>query len=90
MNRFNSLINTHFKSCQLIHTEQDENRNRLMNFFVIQDHKDLVGISDGVDSWIAPLTEKIRKKIVKAESVPRRRVVFSEDAVIKRRPTRRY
>lgn len=55
MTRFNFFMNTHFSSCRLIARARDLCRNRNVTIHQIPGYWDVVGISDGIDSWVAPV-----------------------------------
>lgn len=56
MSRFNTYLNTHFKSggCRLIARAHDRCRDRPVTLHAIPGFWDCVGVSDGTDAWIAP------------------------------------
>lgn len=45
-----------FASCRLLATARDVHRNRDVKVFMLPGDFDAVGVSDGVDVWIAPTT----------------------------------
>lgn len=53
---FNHYLNAHFKQseCILIARARDECRNRDVCLYALPDRFDVVGVTDGVDAWIAP------------------------------------
>lgn len=68
MSRYNTLINTHFSGCRLLAEGHDQHRNRPVKVFMIPGDFTIVGITDTVDSWIAPtsvapsdLFDKVRR-----------------------------
>lgn len=56
MNRFNHYMNSHFSGCRLLARAHDDCRNRRVTIHQVPGHWDVVGVSDGTDSWIAPVT----------------------------------
>lgn len=54
MSRYNTLINTHFGGCKLLANGFDEHRGRPVKVFMIPGDFSIVGVTDSVDSWIAP------------------------------------
>lgn len=54
--RFNSYLNGHFKSCRLLATARDTHRERDVRVYQIPGEFEIVGVCDGVDAWIAPVT----------------------------------
>ena len=54
MSRYNHLINDHFRSCLLLAKAYDPHRNRQVMLRAIPGQFEFVGVSDGVDAWIAP------------------------------------
>lgn len=54
--RFNQYMNAHFRQseCRLIARAHDNSRNRDVCLYALPGHFDLIGVSDGVDAWIAP------------------------------------
>lgn len=54
MANFKTYINSGFSACTLLAYARDHCRNRDVRIFLIPGHDDCVGISDGVDAWIAP------------------------------------
>lgn len=68
MSRYNLLINTHFSSCRLLVEGHDPHRDRKVKVFMVPGDFSVVGLTDGVDSWIAPtsvapsdLFDKVRR-----------------------------
>lgn len=47
-------MNSHFSGCRLLARARDTSRNRDVSLHQIPGHWDVVGVSDGVDAWIAP------------------------------------
>lgn len=55
MTQYNLLLNTHFRGRPLLGQMPDVNRGRILKAYYIGED-DVVGVSDGVESWISPLT----------------------------------
>lgn len=51
MSEYNGLMNTHFSSCPKLGQFEDPYRDRTVSIFFL-DREDMVGVSDGVDSWL--------------------------------------
>lgn len=58
MNRFNVYLNTHFQGsgCRLIARARDTCRSRDVRLYAVPGHFNVVGVSDGIDAWIAPVS----------------------------------
>lgn len=56
MSRYNRYFLNHFSDCRLIVEGFDEHRQRKVQVRLIPGEFDVVGISDGVDAWVAPVT----------------------------------
>lgn len=56
MNRFNEFMNSHFQysGCRLIANAYDTCRNRKVKIYAMPGYFDVVGVTDGTDSWVAP------------------------------------
>lgn len=54
MSRFNHHFNNHFSSCKLLAEAHDPHRNRDVSVYLIPGTVEVVGVSDGVDAWVAP------------------------------------
>lgn len=52
--RFNHYMANHFSSCTLIARARDLHRNRDVTLHAIPGEWEVVGVSDGVDAWVAP------------------------------------
>lgn len=54
--RFNHYLQAHFRQgeCRLIALAHDSCRNRDVRLYAVPGHWDVVGVTDGVDAWIAP------------------------------------
>ncbi len=55
MSRFNHYFANDFASCKLIAYARDNCRGRDVRIFKMPDNVECVGVSDGVDKWIAPV-----------------------------------
>lgn len=47
------MLRNHFRGHTLLGEMEDSNRGRTVRAYLIKDRTDIVGVSDGVDSWIA-------------------------------------
>lgn len=54
MSRFNKFMDSHFSNCRLLACAYDHCRNRNVTVHQIPGEVECVGVSDGVDAWIAP------------------------------------
>lgn len=78
---FNQYLNCHFRNCHEIAGTYSESYKRVVRIFYIPGYYDVVGISDGVDSWIANATasvcginvRRILDSIFKTNIIPRSR-----------------
>jgi hypothetical protein len=52
---YRNFINSHFDGCRLLANAYDEHRNRAVRIFMMPGQFDVVGVSDGTDSWVAPV-----------------------------------
>lgn len=50
---FKRLMNSKFDGCQLLATTEAPALNRTMKVYRIGNRRDVIGIHDGIDSWIA-------------------------------------
>jgi hypothetical protein len=55
MGKYNSYMNHQFGSCRLLATAHDEHRDRPVRLYMLPGIFDIVGITDGTDSWLAPV-----------------------------------
>lgn len=55
MNRYKHHFENHFASCILLAYARDPYRNRDVQLRALPGEFDHVGVSDGTDSWIAPV-----------------------------------
>lgn len=56
MNRFNSYMTSHFGACRLLAESYDLFRKRPVRIFLIPGEFEVVGVTDGTDAWIAPVS----------------------------------
>lgn len=54
--RYNHHFQNHFGSCRLIVEGHDPHRNRPIQVRLIPGEFEVVGLTDGVDAWIAPVS----------------------------------
>lgn len=52
--RYNHHFANHFGSCRLLYEGRDPHRNRDIQIRLIPGEFDVVGVTDGVDAWVAP------------------------------------
>jgi hypothetical protein len=55
MSDFKRHMNSGYAGCRLLAYARDNHRNRDVKIFQIPHEWEAVGVSDGVDSWIAPV-----------------------------------
>lgn len=55
MSRFNNYFMNDFASCKLIAYARDPHRGRNVRLYLMPGHIDVVGVTDGIDKWIAPV-----------------------------------
>lgn len=55
MSRFNHYFMNDFASCKLIAYARDPHRGRDVRLYLMPGHIDVVGVTDGIDKWIAPV-----------------------------------
>lgn len=53
--KYNRYFANHFRDCRLLHTGYDPHRQRQVEIRLIPGEWDVVGITDGIDSWVAPV-----------------------------------
>lgn len=56
MNRYNGYMGNHFRDLPLLVEGHDPHRDRKVLVKVIPGDFSIVGVTDGVDAWIAPLS----------------------------------
>lgn len=79
MPSFNHYFNNDFAGCRLLAYARDNCRNRDVRVYMIPGSVDCVGVSDGVDKWIAPVianpfsvnVQDLIRKILAGEDVPK-------------------
>lgn len=54
MNRYKQHLADHFRSCMLLAKAYDPHRERQVQIKAIPGMFDVVGVTDGVDAWVAP------------------------------------
>lgn len=54
MNRYNEMMNTHFRSCVLLAKAYDPYRQRDVQIRMLPGEFNYVGVSDGTDAWVCP------------------------------------
>lgn len=52
--KYNHLFDSRFSGCLHLASYHDPHRNRNVKIFMIPGDHEVVGVSDGVDAWIAP------------------------------------
>lgn len=55
MSKFNTYFANDFAACKLLATTHDPHRNRNVRLFLVPGEENCVGVTDGVDKWIAPV-----------------------------------
>lgn len=90
MNRFNGLLDSHFKGCRLLGEYvlcYSAARGRV---YEVPDHPELVGYFDGTHSWIGPARGgDVVKALLKPDTPIRQRATLAEEVASKERPNRR-
>lgn len=56
MNRFNAYFVNHFSNCTTLVEGYDPHRDRKVLIKIIPGDFSIVGVTDGVDAWVAPLS----------------------------------
>lgn len=87
MSNWNYLMNSHFRGCVDVGTMPDPHRDRVITAYILPGDDTNLGFSDGVDAWISPRHDYMRK-LKKAEApmaVVRRRVVVDAAPIVRRR-----
>lgn len=54
--RFNHEMNTHFRDCTLIAEAYDSHRDRHVTLHILPGNEDCVGVTDGTDAWLCPIS----------------------------------
>lgn len=65
MNRFNRYFANHFSGCQHLASTHDQNRNRNVKIYRVPGIADFVGITDGTDCWMAPVSHSLFRVDIK-------------------------
>jgi len=65
MSRFNSYFVNHFGGCRHLASTHDQHRNRDVKIYQVPGYSDVVGVTDGVDCWVAPVSHEIFKVDIK-------------------------
>lgn len=55
-NRFNTYMTSHFSGCRLLANAVDPYRNSQVKLYALPGEFDLVGVTDGTDAWMAPVS----------------------------------
>jgi hypothetical protein len=55
VSRYNHHFANHFSSCVLLACARDPHRDRDVQLRLLPGEFDVVGVTDGVDSWVAPV-----------------------------------
>lgn len=66
MGKYNHHFANHFGSCRLIATGWDPHRNRDIQLHLIPGELECVGVTDGVDAWVAPIATPFLSDVHKA------------------------
>lgn len=56
MSKFNAYFMNDFVACRLLAYARDVYRNRDVRIYQVPGEWDFVGVTDGVDKWIAPIS----------------------------------
>lgn len=59
MSRFNSFLMNNFAGCKLLARCYDPHRSRDVALYLVPGYTDVVGVTDGVDRWVAPVTASL-------------------------------
>lgn len=69
--RYNRHLCEHFKNCRLLKIGHDPHRNRRVEIRFIPGEFEVVGMTDGVEAWVAPLAtgflEDVRKMLAELQ-----------------------
>ena len=58
---YNAYMNRHFAELQHVGHMPDPHRNRIINAYIIPGDEDNLGFTDGVDAWIAPRHDYLKR-----------------------------
>jgi hypothetical protein len=87
---YNNYFASNFARCRLLATARDPHRDRAVQLFQIPGEPEFVGVFDGVDKWISPISidpfsAGVARIIAKLESAPhpteRRRINVQQTTV---------
>jgi hypothetical protein len=59
MTRFNHYFANHFSACRLLAEAYDHCRNRDVRIYLVPGEMEFVGVTDGIDCWIAPVRAEL-------------------------------
>jgi len=59
MANFKHYFDSRFAGCRLIAKAYDQHRNRDVSIYLLPGMVDVVGVSDGVDRWVAPVAPEL-------------------------------
>jgi len=59
MPNFAHYFNSRFAGCRCLAHTFDQHRNRNVKIYQLPGHMDAVGVSDGVDRWVAPVSPEL-------------------------------
>lgn len=59
MANWKHYINNDYSGCMLLAYAHDQHRNRDVRIYLIPGVEDCVGVTDGVDAWIAPVSASL-------------------------------
>ena len=72
MSRYNHHLMNHFGACRLLKSAHDPHRDRPVKIYAIPGEFDVVGITDGTDAWIGPVStgflEDVRKMLQRIQA----------------------
>lgn len=87
--KYNHYFANQFGSCRLLKTGRDPHRNRDVRIYALPGEFEVVGMTDGVDSWIAPVAtgflEDVRKLLNRIRSGEDVRAIAEAAAPARRR-----
>lgn len=86
MANFKLYMNSNYAGCRLVATGYDPHRKRDVRMYQIPGEPEALGVSDGTDRWIAPLSSPFLKPVLDAirQSVSGEAVTFP--VVLQERP----
>lgn len=87
--KWNILMNNHFTGCSHTGSMPDPHRNRTINAYLLPGDEDNLGFTDGVDAWVAPMHNYLKRLQTTKNSSPptieRRRITFPIPETVTRR-----